>query len=98
MNKPSSALVIIIPLLVIFAVIAGVFGYKTLMASKQAVQAPVSSMAAAPSVNGQVGKPQKGFTGTSTATSDLSADLGGVSADDGGVADFQSLQTEAAKL
>lgn len=96
MKKLGSVYVLLVPLLVMAVLVTAVVAMRLV-----AVKGPTSSQsigsAVVPTLRGQAGKPQKGFSATNTGTADLSSDFN-TTTDDGGAADFQVLQKEAAKL
>lgn len=94
----SSMLVIVIPLCLAGAILAGVFWYN----AQQSQDAPVvvSTQTVVPELKGVAGKPQNGFAVSELATNavlDLSQELEEVS-DDTAVDDFAELQSEVDTL
>ena len=95
--KKSSVFVIGIPLFVVALVIVAVFVFRaTSQKPVETVQIPANVV---PTLKGEVGKPNSGFsdTVTTTAVGDLSSDLNSIK-DDGGVSDFSALEAQAAQL
>ena len=96
--RNSSALVIGIPLFIVGLIVAGVFVFRMMNTQMEQV-AQIMPITAVPTLKGDVGKPNSGFSETTTtsAVNDLSAELNTIS-DDWGASDYSELEAEAAKL
>lgn len=97
--KRSSALVIVIPLVVVFIVVGLVFVMRVKSKASEPVEVP-TSLVVPKLKEDPAGKPTSGFsvtTGVASPVSDLEADLNGAEPTDD-ASDIESLQNEADAL